>query len=70
MSETNAGGARQRSVETVAPVHNAAHGFLPLKFGLAACFSDAQRGFEAVRADVFRSLAVHRGHRPAGALRP
>ncbi|KQX63533.1 glycosyltransferase [Streptomyces sp. Root1310] len=32
---------------------------LPLKAGLGARFSDAQCGFKAVRADVFRALAPH-----------
>ncbi|WP_319267073.1 dolichyl-phosphate beta-glucosyltransferase [Streptomyces europaeiscabiei] len=32
---------------------------LLLKLGLAARFSDAQCGFKAVRADVFRALAPH-----------
>ncbi|MFE2417531.1 dolichyl-phosphate beta-glucosyltransferase [Streptomyces hokutonensis] len=32
---------------------------LLLKAGLAACFSDAQCGFKAVRTEVFRALAPH-----------
>jgi hypothetical protein len=60
MSETNAGGVRRRSVETVVPVHNEAHVLdLPLEAGLGARFSDARCGFRTVRTDVFRALAPH-----------
>lgn len=75
MNAQNAGGVRQRSVEIVvqpgqpAVRRGARREFvsrssdLLLKAGLAARFSDARCGFEAVRTDVFLALAQRNGLR-------